>query len=73
MLDAPIPDAFDFEGESTPYLQPQCPRCGSTEVSFEGASRKAALLSLYTLSLPLPLGAKTWVCGMCENRWEESE
>jgi hypothetical protein len=71
IIDSPVPDAIDYEGEVGPYPQPLCPRCGSTNLSFQGASRKAALVSLYILSVPLPLGPRTWICGSCDNRWEE--
>jgi hypothetical protein len=73
ILDFPIPDSIDYDGEAGPYSQPLCPRCGSTDISFQGASRKAALISLYMLSVPLPLGAKTWMCGSCDNHWKEAE
>jgi len=73
MIDSPIPDLIDYEGEAAPYPQPLCPRCGSTNISFQGASRKAALLSLYILSVPAPPGPKTWICGDCDNRWDAVE
>jgi ribosomal protein S27AE len=70
ILDSPIPDLIDY-GETEAYSQPVCPRCGSTNIPFQGSSRKAALVSLYAFSVPLPLGDRTWVCGKCGNRWEE--
>ena len=73
ILDSPVPDAIDYEGEASSYPQPLCPSCGSTNISFQGASRKAALLSLSILAVPVPLGPKTWTCGTCDHRWEEAE
>jgi Putative prokaryotic signal transducing protein len=73
IIDSPVPDAIDYEGDAGSYPQPLCPRCGSTNLSFQGASRKAALISLYILSVPLPLGPRTWICGSCGNRWEAVE
>ena len=72
-LDSPIPESFDYGDESLPYVQPHCPRCDSTDITFQGSSRKAALVSLYALALPLPPGHETWICNTCESRWEEIE
>jgi hypothetical protein len=73
VLDSPIPESFNYGDESLPYTQPHCPRCDSTDITFQGASRTAALMSLYALSLPLPPGHETWICNNCECRWEEIE
>jgi hypothetical protein len=73
IIDSPVPDPIDYEGEAGSYPQPLCQRCGSTNISFQGASRKAALISLYILSVPVPLGPKTWICGSCDHRWEAVE
>ena len=73
ILDSPVPDEISYDSEATAYSQPSCPRCGSTDISFQGSSRKAALASLYAFSIPFPLGPKTWICGNCSNRWEEVE
>lgn len=70
ILNAPPPEAIDFESDQA-YTQPHCPVCNSTDVSFEGSSRKAALASLYLVSLPLPLGRETWACGSCGARWQD--
>jgi len=72
ILDAPMPDHFDYGDEPSTYAQPVCPRCSSTNISFQGSSRKAALVSLYMFSIPLPLGSQHWVCGNCNKRWEAS-
>jgi hypothetical protein len=60
---------FDHDDE---FVQPRCPHCGSTDITFEGASRGAALTSLYVLAIPLPTGRETWLCHSCEARWEET-
>jgi len=72
VLNQPVPESIPFNAndEST---QPRCPTCGSTNITFEGASRGAALASLYVLSLPLPVGAETWSCSACGARWEDGE
>jgi hypothetical protein len=71
LLSQSIPVSISFGG-LTEFVQPQCPRCGSTDITFEGSSRGAALASLYVLSLPLPLGHETWLCHTCEARWEDT-
>ena len=73
VLDAPVPETFDYKGGGSPYSQPRCPRCQSTDITFEGSSRKAALASLYVFSIPLPLGQKTYVCEQCSARWIAEE
>ncbi len=71
LLDAPIPDFIDYDENAVPYLQPHCPRCQSTDITYQGSSRKAALTSLYFFALPLPLGPETWLCNACTHRWTD--
>ena len=71
LLTQPVPPRFSFGG-LTDFAQPVCPVCASTEITFQGASRAAALTSLYVLSLPLPPGPETWVCDLCGARWENT-
>lgn len=61
-----IPDQPDFE-------QPRCPRCSSTDIAWERQGRKAALLSLYLFSLPLPRGSESWCCSSCDLRWADED
>jgi len=72
LLHQAIPTSIPFGGEAG-FLQPHCPRCGSTDITFQGSSRGAALTSLSVLALPLPLGRQTWLCNSCESRWEDTE
>jgi hypothetical protein len=72
LLEQSIPAVIPFDPDDD-YLQPQCPECGSTDITFEGAARGAALASLYVLAVPLPLGRETWLCNACEARWEDTE
>jgi Putative prokaryotic signal transducing protein len=72
LLRQSIPASIPFGGQND-FLQPHCPKCGSTDITFEGSSRGAALASLSVLSLPLPLGHETWLCNSCESRWEDTE
>ena len=73
ILDSPVPEFIEYQGDAPSFMQPICPRCGSIDISFEGSSRKAALASLYLISMPLPLGAKSWLCSRCKNRWSDLE
>lgn len=70
LLAQPVFDDISYGGEAE-YRQPHCPVCGSMEIMFEGASRKAALASLYFLAVPLPTGRETWQCTRCGARWED--
>ena len=70
LLSQPVQDPIPYSAADE-FPQPHCPACGSTEITFEGASRGAALASLYVLSLPLPFGRETWLCGKCGARWED--
>ncbi len=72
LLDQPVPDPIQFEPEEE-FSQPHCPRCGSIDILFEGASRAAALTSLYLVGLPMPPGRETWLCNACGARWEDTD
>ena len=72
LLNQPMPQSIPVEGEAD-YTQPVCPRCGSTDISFEGAGRKAAMISVFTVGLPLPLGVESWLCHACDARWTDDE
>jgi hypothetical protein len=72
LLRQSVPDVIPFDDEED-FVQPQCPKCGSTDITFEGSSRGAALASVTVFALPLPLGPETWLCNACEARWEEVE
>jgi len=71
LLEQPVPESIPFAGWGE-FEQPKCPRCGSVEITFEGAERGAALTGLWVMGLPLPTGAETWSCGACGARWEDS-
>lgn len=70
LLDQPVPESIPFAGWSE-FEQPKCPKCGSVEITFEGAERGAALTGLLVMGLPLPTGAETWSCAACGARWED--
>jgi hypothetical protein len=70
LLNQPMPESIPVEREGE-YSQPICPRCGSTDISFEGPGRKAALASLFVLGLPMPHGIESWQCHACGVRWTD--
>ena len=72
ILAQPIPEEIQF-GVQAEFEQPHCPVCNSIDITFEGASRAAALASLYVLAMPLPPGRETWLCSHCGARWEDTE
>jgi hypothetical protein len=72
LLSQSVPEMIPFE-EGEDFFQPQCPKCGSIDITFEGSSRGAALASVTMLAVPLPLGRETWICNTCDARWEDTE
>jgi len=68
----PIPNEISIPDQPD-FIQPRCPRCTSTDISWERQGRKAALASLYLFSLPLPRGSESWRCNSCDLRWIEED
>lgn len=76
LLEQPVPESIPFAGPfdatDPEFEQPRCPKCGSLEISFDGAYRGASMTGLYAMGLPLPTGRESWSCGTCGARWEDS-
>jgi hypothetical protein len=72
ILSQPIPNEISIPDQPG-FMQPRCPRCTSTDISWERQGRKAALASLYLFSLPLPRGSESWRCNSCDLRWVEDD
>jgi hypothetical protein len=72
ILAQPIPNEISIPNQSG-FRQPRCPRCSSTDISWERQGRKAALLSLYLFSLPLPRGSESWHCNSCDLSWIDDD
>lgn len=67
VLNQPIPEDFDVEG-SEKYQQPQCPRCGSLDISYEaGIDKRFALPGLALGGIPVPVPRNAWTCQSCGN------
>lgn len=72
ILSQPIPDFISIPDQPS-FEQPRCPRCNSSDITWERQGRKAALASLYVFSLPLPRGSESWTCNKCGLRWVEDD
>ena len=72
VLAQPIPDSISIPDQPG-FEQPRCPRCGSSDISWERRGRKVALVSLFLLSLHLPRGSESWQCSNCGLRWAEDD
>jgi hypothetical protein len=72
VLQQPIPGTIAF-GKDEDFAQPQCPACGSIDITYEGQARGAALLGVSLLSVPLPRGGTSWTCHACGVRWRNTE
>ena len=72
ILSQPIPNEISIPDQPG-FIQPRCPRCTSTDISWERQGRKAALASLYLFSLPLPRGSESWHCNSCGLRWIDDD
>jgi hypothetical protein len=69
LLDATAPAQFDVEGVGE-YQQPQCPKCGSMDVSDQvqdGYVKAAGFIA----GLPLTSTRPGWTCKACGNHWED--
>lgn len=71
ILDQPIPESFEVEGAGE-YRQPECPKCHSVNITFEGLNKPVAYATAY-LGVPLPIRRNAWKCDDCGCRWKESE
>jgi hypothetical protein len=72
ILSQPVPNEISIPDQPG-FIQPRCPRCTSTDISWERQGRKAALASLYLFALPLPRGSESWRCNSCDLRWIEED
>jgi hypothetical protein len=72
VLSQPIPESFDVEGVGK-YEQPRCPKCQSTDISFESLEKLPSYGSMMLIGVPIPFGAETWRCHACGSTWEGTE
>jgi hypothetical protein len=67
---ADTPESFDVEGVGE-FHQPRCPRCQSTNLSFEGLDKRIAFAGLL-LGIPITLQRNCWHCDSCGHEWPQS-
>jgi hypothetical protein len=75
VLAEPIPSQIAVEGEAD-YVQPQCPKCGSLDTSFNNLDAKVGATSILILGFPLPspVDKDYWHCHNCGCNWfDESD
>lgn len=72
VLSEPIPESFEVEGVGA-YEQPRCPKCQSTNISFESLDKVYAYGSMMVVGVPIPFGAEKWRCHGCGAVWEGTE
>lgn len=70
VLHQPIPESFDVEGAGT-YVQPNCPKCQSVDITFEALDKPIAYVSAW-LFVPIPLAKETWKCESCGHTWADA-
>jgi len=70
ILNQPIPETFEFGGAGD-YLQPECPKCKSLDVTFQEIYKPVAYGSLW-VGIPLPVHRKAWKCRACGNEWDDN-
>jgi hypothetical protein len=67
---------FDGEGIGE-YVQPHCPGCESTDVSFEGPEKPERDASRFVIpsvsAIQQNSAAQYWQCRVCGRRWKESD
>src|SRR5215471_7518440 len=68
VLSQPIPERLDVSDVGD-YEQPQCPKCGSRDITFRELA-PAAYLSL-AFQVPIPFRRRAWRCHSCDVEWEE--
>jgi hypothetical protein len=68
ILSQPIPERLDVSDVGD-YEQPQCPKCGSRDITFHELA-PAAYLSL-AFRVPIPFRRRAWRCHSCDVEWED--
>jgi hypothetical protein len=69
LLDESAPAQFDVEGLGA-YQQPQCPKCGSMDVS-DNLQNRYVKAAGFIAGLPLKSTRPGWSCTSCGNNWDD--
>jgi XTP/dITP diphosphohydrolase len=72
LLREPVADHFTAEEIGEEFSQPQCPNCGSLDVTHVNRPRAVTYLALAALSLPIMSGIDEMKCETCGNTWDHS-
>jgi hypothetical protein len=72
ILDGGVPETIAF-GEEQVFVQPTCPKCGSSEIALGGGTEAGrSLVALYVMAIPVPPRKAVWHCDTCGARWEDT-
>ena len=69
LLDEPLPATVAVEGVGEVEL-PQCPKCGSKDIWFQGLNEPAAYTTAF-FNLPIPAHYTAWQCENCKHKWQD--
>lgn len=73
ILEAEVPRTIPY-GQEEAYVQPTCPKCGSTEVTLgDGTESGRSLVALGLLAIPVPPREAAWHCEACGAKWVDAE
>ena len=73
ILEERAPETITY-GEEEVYVQPTCPKCGSTEITLGGGTERGrSLVALYFLAIPVSPIEAAWHCEACGARWAASD
>ena len=70
LLSQPIPPTIEQEGAAE-YQQPECPRCHSLDIGYEGLNQKVGVTGIVLLGFPVPFPRNAWKCDSCGARWTD--
>lgn len=74
LLSQPMPAEFEI-GLGEEFVQPVCPKCGSTDVVANDPDRKVMAASML-INIPIPHrrpSKEEWRCLQCDSRWVDEE
>lgn len=70
LLSQPIPPTIEQEG-APEYQQPECPRCHSLDIGYEGLNQKVGVAGIALLGFPVPFPRNAWKCQSCGAIWTD--
>lgn len=72
ILEQGVPKTITY-GEAETYSQPNCPKCGSAEITLgSGTEQGRSLVALYVLGIPVPPRQAAWHCEACGAQWVDA-